>query len=108
MTDRNRADAGRCFLPSICRDPLSEFARHQGQAKMSGMEREFIYPAAATAVALLGAGFDIKSRRIPNVLTGPAMLLGLALHAGLDGWRGGLNALSAGLICGIIFLVFYL
>jgi prepilin peptidase CpaA len=75
---------------------------------MIGFEKEFVYPAAATVVALIGAGTDIKSRRIPNYLTGPAILFGLLLHLWLDGWRGLLTSLAAGLICGIIFLVMYL
>jgi prepilin peptidase CpaA len=75
---------------------------------MIGFEKEFVYPAAATMVAFIGAGTDIKSRRIPNILTGPAMLLGLLLHLSLDGWRGLLTSLAAGLICGVIFLIFYL
>jgi prepilin peptidase CpaA len=75
---------------------------------MLWIEKEFVYPAAATAVALLGAGFDIKSRRIPNLITGPALLAGLLLHLSLDGWRGLLTSLSAGLICGLIFLIFYM
>jgi prepilin peptidase CpaA len=75
---------------------------------MIGFEKEFVYPAAATAVALIGACTDIKSRRIPNYLTGPAILLGVILHVSFDGWRGLLTSLAAGLICGVIFLVFYL
>jgi prepilin peptidase CpaA len=75
---------------------------------MIGISKEFVYPAAATAVALAGAVTDIKSRKIPNLLTGPAILLGLALHASLDGWRGLLTSLAAGLVCGVIFLLFYL
>jgi prepilin peptidase CpaA len=75
---------------------------------MIGIQKEFVYPAVATAIALVGAATDIKSRRIPNWITGPAILLGLLLHASLDGWHGLLNSFAAGLICGIIFLVFYL
>jgi len=75
---------------------------------MIAIQKEFVYPAVATAVALVGAGFDIKSRRIPNVLTLPAILAGLLLHGLLDGWHGLLTSLAAGLICGVIFLIFYL
>ena len=75
---------------------------------MIAMEKEFVYPAAATIVALFGAAFDIKSRRIPNFITGPAILIGLLLHLSLDGWRGLLTSLAAGLICGAVFLIFYL
>ena len=71
-------------------------------------EKEFVYPAAATVVALIGAGTDIKSRRIPNYLTGPAILLGLILHVSLDGFHGLWTSLAAGLICGAIFLALYL
>jgi prepilin peptidase CpaA len=75
---------------------------------MIPIAKEFVYPAAATLVALIGAGTDIKSRRIPNLITGPAILAGLALHTSLDGWHGLLNSLGAGLICGAVFLIFYL
>lgn len=75
---------------------------------MIGFEKEFVYLAAATVVALIGAGTDIKSRRIPNYLTGPAMLLGLILHVSLDGWLGLWTSSAAGLLCGAIFLAFYL
>jgi prepilin peptidase CpaA len=75
---------------------------------MIGFDKQFVYPAAATVVALIGAGTDIKSRRIPNYLTGPAILLGLILHASLDGWHGLWTSFAAALICGAIFLAFYL
>ncbi len=70
--------------------------------------KELVYPAAASLFALIGAGFDMKCRRIPNFVTGPAIVAGLLLHLALDGWRGLLASLAAGLVCGIIFLVFYL
>lgn len=69
---------------------------------------EFVYPAAASVCAAIGAVTDVRSRRVPNLLTGPAMVAGLALHLALDGWHGMLLAAAAGLICGLIFLVFFL
>jgi prepilin peptidase CpaA len=69
---------------------------------------ELLYPAAATVCALVAAVFDIKSRRIPNLLTGPAVIVALSLHLALDGWHGLFNSLSAGLICGVIFFLFYI
>ena len=75
---------------------------------MIRLEPQIIYPAAATITALLGAGFDLKSRRIPNLITGPALLAGLLLHLAFDGWRGLLTSLGACIVCGAIFLIFYL
>jgi prepilin peptidase CpaA len=75
---------------------------------MTTMNQEFVYPIAASVVALIGAAFDVKSRRIPNKLTGPALLFGMALHLTLGGWHSLLNCVAAGLICGAVFLVFYL
>jgi prepilin peptidase CpaA len=72
------------------------------------LQKEFVYLAAASVAALIGAGFDMKSRRIPNFVTGPALVAGLLLHLALDGWHGLLAALAACLICGVIFLIFYL
>ncbi len=75
---------------------------------MTDASKELVYPAAAMLCAFIGAGFDLRSRRIPNFVTGPAILLGLLLHGALDGWQGLLSALGSGLICGIIFVLFYL
>ena len=75
---------------------------------MIRIDTELVYPGAATVAALVGAGFDVRTRRIPNRITGPVFLAGLLLHLALDGWRGGLSALGAGLICGTLFLIFYL
>jgi prepilin peptidase CpaA len=72
------------------------------------IEQEFIFLSAASVCAVIAAAFDIKSRRVPNLLTGPAFLVALALHLTLGGWHGVLNSLVAGLICGAIFFVFYI
>jgi prepilin peptidase CpaA len=65
------------------------------------------YPATATACALAGSIFDVKSCRIPNFVTLPAFLIGLSLHLVFGGWKGLLSSLAAGAICGLVFLVFY-
>ena len=72
------------------------------------IDQEFVYPAAASLCAFTGSVFDVKSRRVPNLLTGPSMLFGLLLHLSLGGWRDMGVAAVAGLICGLVFLVFYL
>jgi len=75
---------------------------------MTLLQSELTYPAAATACAVVGSVFDVKSRRIPNFITIPSFFLGLLVHLSFGGWRQMLSALSAGVICGLVFLVFYL
>lgn len=75
---------------------------------MTFMQPQLTYPAAAAACALMGSVTDVKSRRIPNLITAPAFLFGLLLHLFLGGWKQMFTALAAGLICGVIFLVFYI
>ena len=67
-----------------------------------------IYLGAADICAVGGAFCDYRSRRIPNWLTTPSTLLGLALHAVLEGWPGMGTAMLAGLAAGMAFLLFYL
>ena len=63
---------------------------------------------AASIVALMGAVHDARTRRIPNKLTGPALLAGLLLHFAFGGWRGmGMAALAA-LIAFTVFVIFFL
>jgi len=75
---------------------------------MTLFQSEMTYPALATACALVGSAFDVKSRRVPNHVTVPAFLLGLGMHLVFGGWRQMLSSLAAGVICGLVFLVFYL
>jgi prepilin peptidase CpaA len=69
---------------------------------------EFGYPAASLLCATIGAIYDVRSRRIPNFVTVPAIALGLLLHFILGGWTQFASAAAGGLICGAIFFVFYL
>jgi prepilin peptidase CpaA len=70
------------------------------------LDRTFLL--AALVCALIGATCDIRSRRIPNWLTGPAILLGLAMHLCLQGGIALATAALAGAIGGGVFLLFYL
>ncbi len=45
---------------------------------------------------------DVQSRRIPNLLTGPALLLGVLVHLGLGGLPGAGNALLGAVVAGAI------
>jgi prepilin peptidase CpaA len=75
---------------------------------MTPLQPELTYPATAAACALISSVFDVRSRRIPNFITMPAFLFGLALHLALGGWGQLFTALAAGVICGLVFLLFYL
>jgi prepilin peptidase CpaA len=69
---------------------------------------EFVFPLAALLCAAISAIYDVHSRRIPNFITLPAILLGLLLHGVFGGWKEFGTAAAAGLICGLVFFLFYL
>lgn len=75
---------------------------------MQGFSADNAYAIASFACAGMGAIFDVRTRRIPNWLTGPGILIGLLLHLLLGGWRSLGGAALAGLIAGFVFLVFYI
>ncbi len=75
---------------------------------MTLLQSDLTYPATAAACALVGSVFDVKSRRIPNFITFPSIILGLAMHLAFGGWKQLFTALAAGLICGVVFLLFYI
>ena len=75
---------------------------------MIHMNNQVVYLCLASGCAVAGAGFDLRSRRIPNFLTLPSRFLGLAVHLLLDGWTALPGALAGMLACGGVFLLFYL
>ena len=75
---------------------------------MHGFSPETTYAAAAFLWAGIGALCDVRSRRIPNWLTGSGMVAGLLLHLALGGWRSLGSAALGGLIAGAIFFAFYI
>ncbi|HEX4037288.1 MAG TPA: A24 family peptidase [Acidobacteriaceae bacterium] len=75
---------------------------------IANLHSEWLYPTIALACALTGAVFDVRSRRIPNFITLPGILFGLLLHLLLGGWKQMAFAALAGLICGGLFLIFWL
>jgi prepilin peptidase CpaA len=72
------------------------------------LNTEFVYASCCLLCALAGAAYDLIGRRIPNALTLPAMVFGLLLHFTLGGWGQLGSSAAAGLLCGLIFLLFYL
>jgi prepilin peptidase CpaA len=64
--------------------------------------------AGAVALALVAGWTDLRSRRIPNWLTVPGLLLGVGLNVGLGGWGGLKNSLLGALIGLAVLLPFVL
>lgn len=69
---------------------------------------DLIYLEAASVCAAIAAFTDVRARRIPNWLTGPGFLLGLALHLAFGGVRQAAFALVAGLFAGTFFFLFFI
>lgn len=68
---------------------------------------DLVYLQCATVCAAGAAVTDLRSRRIPNWLTGPALLAGLLLHFMYGGFPETGRALLAVLIAGGIFFAFF-
>ncbi len=62
----------------------------------------------AVVLAAMGAGWDVRTRRIPNWLSYGGILSGTLLHCGVGGWLGAREALAGGLIAGGVFFLFFL
>jgi|SRR5579872_1802369 len=67
-----------------------------------------IIPLLALGVTVCAAITDVKTRRIPNWLTYPALLSGLLLQGALHGWKGLLYSVGGGLLFGGVFMLFYI
>jgi len=91
-------------LPGSCR----KFVGLGVRVDERPMTTEGLFMAGALSVAILGAGTDVASRRIPNRLTYPGILVALAGHLIYEGWHGLWSSLAGGLIGGGIFLIFFL
>jgi prepilin peptidase CpaA len=67
-----------------------------------------LYLSAALLSAGVGSVYDIRSSRIPNVLTASSIAIGLLLHLILGGWSQLAFSFVGGLIGGGLFLIFFL
>ena len=63
---------------------------------------------ASLVLALLSTVTDLRTRRIPNALSGTAFVLALLLAFAAGGWPAALRSVAAALLCGFVFLLFYL
>jgi prepilin peptidase CpaA len=75
---------------------------------MFPLNKETLYLVVALMCALTAAIPDMRYRKIPNRLVFFALPTGLAIHFAIDGWHGLLTSSAAGLIAGLIFLLFFL
>lgn len=75
---------------------------------MDALPQQLMFTGGSLLCASIGSVHDIRERRIPNTVTGPAILAGLMLHAIYGGWAGLAGSALAGLIAGGIFLIFFL
>jgi len=74
---------------------------------MDALEQQLMFIGGSLLCAGIGLVTDVRERRIPNLVTGPAIVAGLTLHALYGGWRGLGDSVLAGLIAGSIFLIFF-
>ncbi len=75
---------------------------------MSHSSTDIWFCAVALGCAALACTHDVRTRRIPNWLTGPAALGALLVHFALGGWASLASAAAAGLIAGLAMLAFFL
>ncbi len=74
---------------------------------MLTIPEQTIYSAGALLCASVAAAFDIRERRIPNLLCGPSIVLGILLHGVLGGWGQAASSVLAGVLAGSAFTLFY-
>ena len=74
---------------------------------MIALQQQLISTGGALLCAVIGSIHDLRERRIPNSVTGPAILAGLMLHSFTGHWSGLAYSALAGLITGGIALVFF-
>jgi prepilin peptidase CpaA len=75
---------------------------------MDVLDQQLMFLGGSLLCAGIGSVTDVRERRIPNYVTGPAIVAGLLLHAISGGWRGLGDSALAGAIAGGIFLIFFL
>lgn len=75
---------------------------------MQVIDHYLIYGVGFTIIGIIGGAYDLRTRRIPNWLTFPAMALGFLLHGLLDGMHGILSAAMGGAVVMAIMLLIVL
>lgn len=75
---------------------------------MTQLSHSTLFAFAAMTCGTVGAIWDVRTRRIPNLLTGSAIALGLGMHLAIGGWSELLESFGALMLCGTIFLAIYI
>lgn len=71
------------------------------------MTRDSFLLLVALLLAVAAAIIDVQHHRIPNWLTYPGIILGLAMRGILFGWKGLVSAVAGCLLAGVIMFLFY-
>ncbi len=90
------------FIPN-----LLHAAEHSGLS-LAGNNALLIQWGAVLGASLVAAGWDLHSRRIPNVLTLPLFVAGLAWNIGTGGVFGAATSLSGAVIAALPFVLLFL
>ena len=62
----------------------------------------------AVLLGVVASAEDLWRRRVSNILTGPALLIGVIAHTALSGWDGAIDSSLGALIGFAVFFVFFL
>jgi prepilin peptidase CpaA len=71
------------------------------------VQQQIVFAGTSLLCAGIGAVHDLRAGRIPNRVTGPAMVAGLMIHWIAGGGYALADSALAGLIAGSIFLIFF-
>ncbi len=63
--------------------------------------------AVVIVIAVVASAIDLLTRRVPNVLTGPAWILGLAWAFSQGGWAGLADGFAASLILALPYVLLF-
>jgi len=74
---------------------------------MKILSPELGYLLCAALCASLGAVFDVRTQRIPNLLTASSLIGGLLLHGAMGGWSSMGMSAAAALIGGAVFFIVF-
>ena len=74
---------------------------------MTPQSHEMVYAVLGVSFATVAALYDLRSHRIPNWITLPAIAFGLLLHLLLGGWWQLLSSAAAAAFCLFVFVIFY-